>query len=427
MNKQTFFIKHLAQWLFEVDWHYNTLVGISIECTNDFPSDGNELINELLLRYPVKPTQNSITNFLLESDRITNWFKFKINRPTIKRFSLKPKPSSLIEKPLPTIDSVGDLAEWLSLSVSELDWFTQCWREDAFSSEHFKHYRYDLLEKRSGGMRLIEKPKTKLKKVQHKIYHEILCTLNTHPAAHGFCIGRNCVSHASNHIGKRYLMSYDIADCFHSINWPLIKAVFLRLGYTTEVASYLTALCTHRVQLNYKTWRLFNSAQQSRLKQRHLPQGAPTSPALANAALHRLDFRLAGLAKKLDMDYSRYADDIALSSNTHRDWRFLEPLIGSICLDEGISLNYNKTRIKRSHQKQRLVGIVVNTKTNIDRQYFDSLKATLINCKRYGLDSQNRNGHAHFREHLYGRIQYVKSLNKQRGEKLERIYHEIDV
>ena len=116
-----------------------------------------------------------------------------------------------------------------------------------------------------------------------------------------------------------------------------------------------------------------------------------------------------------------------MSGNRHRDWRFLEPLIGGICLDEGVTLNYKKTRIKRSHQKQRVVGIVVNAKANVDRKYFDTLKATLTNCARYGLDSQNRHEHPQFHAHLLGRIQYVKTLNEQRGLKLEQIYRDIDI
>jgi len=430
VNKQAFFARQLAHWLFKVDWHYNTLLAATIECTSELPDDCDSLINELLLRYPAKPSQTSVTEYLLSSERLANWFGHNLaapsSKPTITRFALQqPSPATHAGTPLPEINTIGDLANWLSLTVSELDWFANFWRTDASTPEHRKHYQYELLEKRQGGVRLIEKPKTRLKQVQQKIYHNMLSTLDTHPAAHGFCKSRNCISHASNHVGKRYVMTYDIADCFHSINWPRVKAVFLQLGYATEVAAYLTALCTHRVQLDYKTRRLFDHAQQELLKQRHLPQGVPTSPALANAVLNRLDRRLSGLANTLEMDYSRYADDIAMSSHSIRDWRFLEPLIGGICIDEGVSLNYKKTRIKRSHQKQRLVGIVVNSEPNIDRQYFDELKAILTNCKRHGIDSQNRDGHPHFRAHLLGRIQYVKSLNKQRGIKLEHIYHEI--
>jgi len=426
VNKQAFFATQLANCLFETDWHFKTLLGASIQSTKNFPNDGDTLINELLLHYPFKPSLVAITEFLLASERLAQWFTRYSDRPRIIRFALQPSINAQhTNQPLPDINTVGDLAEWLSLTMTELDWFTNRWRSDASTPEHLRHYHYDFLKKRDGGIRLIEKPKVRLKILQRNIYQQMLMPLETHPAAHGFCKDRNCVSHASKHVGKQYLISYDIADCFHSINWPTIKAVFRRLGYADEVAVYLTALCSHQVQLDYKTRRLFNRTQRERLTQRHLPQGAPTSPALANAALSRLDLRLSGLANTLDMDYSRYADDIALSSDEHRDWRFLEPLVGGICLDEGVSLNHRKTRIKRAHQKQRLVGIVVNRKTNIDRQYFDVLKATLTNCKRHGIESQNQERHPHFRAHLLGRIQHVKSLNEQRGIKLERIFRQI--
>ena len=69
---------------------------------------------------------------------------------------------------------------------------------------------------------------------------------------------------------------------------------------------------------------------------------------------------------------------------------------------------------------------MVSSKTNVDRKYFDRLQAALPNCKRYGLSSQNRQGHPNFRAHLVGRIQYVKSLNKQKGLKLEQIFQQIN-
>jgi len=385
VSKQAFFAQQLARWLYTAEWHFTTLLGITVECTQHLPDDCDALINELLQRYPAKPSQTEISEFLRASARLANWFHHELNNPTLTRVTIEQPVSDaqaaeqLINKQLPIIATVGDLAHWLSLTMPQLDWLANLWRHDTSTPDHLKHYQYELLEKRDGGMRLIEKPKARLKQIQRKIYQHILTSADIHPAAHGFYKGKNCLSHASNHVGKRYLMLYDITDCFHSISWPAVKSVFIRLGYSQEVSTYLTALCTHRVQLDTKTLQQFNRAQQARLKQRHLPQGAPSSPMLVNAVLHRLDLRLTGLANKLDIDYSRYADDIAMSSNTHRDWRFLEPLVGSICLDEGVTLNYRKTRIKRRHQKQRLVGVVVNNKPNVDRAYFDALKATLTN------------------------------------------------
>ncbi len=435
VNKQVFFARQLAAWLYQADWHYKTLLAIVIEYVDHLPKDGNALVNELLLHYPVKPTERKLTDFLNSSARVSNWFATN-PVPTIKHLSLASErftdhptdhTKGKTTKRLPIIDTIGDLAEWLSLSLPELDWFANFWRFDTATPEHLKHYQYQLLEKQDGHIRLIEKPKTRLKQLQRKIYEEILATVKTHSAAHGFCPGRSCLSHASIHTNKRYVMSYDIEQCFQSIGWLQVKTVFLRMGYPAKVSTYLTALCTHSVQLNTRQLMNFDASQRARLRQRHIPQGAPGSPALTNIILYRLDQRLTGLANSLGLNYSRYADDIAMSGNAHRDYRFLQPLIGGICLDEGVTLNNRKTRITRSHQKQRLTGIVVNNKPNIDRKQFDVLKATLTNCARYGLQNQNRNNHPDFDAHLLGKIQYVKSINKQKGVKLERIYQSISL
>jgi len=428
VTRRVFFSNQFAKWLFHSRWHYKTLLSVAIETVENFPDDGDSLINELLLRHPTKPSEIEIADFLCASQRLLNWFRHDHAIPNILRFNLDhPRSAEVPDRQQPRIDTPGDLAHWLSITKAELDWFANLWRFDAATPEHLKHYRYQLLEKRDGSMRLIEQPKTTLKRLQRQIYQDILSSLDTHPAAHGFCKNRNCLSHASLHVGKRYLLTFDIAQCFQSIGRLKVYSVFKRLGYPDAVARYLTALCTHRVHLEQAELKLFDRAQRERLKHRHLPQGAPSSPALTNAVLYGLDQRLTGLAKSLGLRYSRYADDIAMSGNRHRDWRFLGPLVGGICLDEGVTLNFKKTRIKRSHQKQRLVGIVVNNKTNVDRQYFDTLKATLTNCAKYGLNSQNRSGHPHFRAHLLGQIQYVKTLNEQRGLKLESIYRAIDL
>jgi len=427
VNKKVYFSKQLAQCLFHVDWHYSTLLSITIESVADLPDDCDALINELLLLHSKKPSEKNITEYLLSSERLAAWFRLNASPPAIIRFNLdSPKFSEQVSSRYPKIDTPGGLADWLSITHAELDWLANFWRYDAAAPEKLKHYRYQLLEKRDGRMRLIEKPKANLKRLQRKIHEEILSVRQTHPAAYGFCKGRSCLSHASVHVEKQYLLKFDIAECFQSIGWLKVKSVFKRMGYPDAVSTYLAALCTHSVRLEQAAFNLFDPAQRERYRQRHLPQGAPSSPALANAVLHQLDLRLSGLAKHLDLDYSRYADDIAMSGNKHRDWRFLESVIGGICLDEGVVLNYRKTRINRTHQRQRLVGIVVNRKTNIDRRYFDTLKATLTNCARHGLDSQNRDANPQFRAHLLGRIQYVKSLNEQKGLKLEKIYLEID-
>lgn len=425
MNR-AFFCKQLAAWFTCVDWHYSTLLSAAIEYVSDLPDDCDYLINELLQAHTTKPTEHTIAECLYSSRRLKSWFGHGASSPSIKRINLESSTyTSLVDSRLPSINTSGDLAQWLSISPAELEWYANLWRFEPGTPTHLRHYRYELLHKRGGGIRLIEMPKSNLKRLQRQIYQQMLPGLDIHPAAHGFCRGRSSVSHAACHTGKKYLLLFDIAHCFQSIGWKSVTSVFRSMGYSYSISTYLSALCTHSVNLDRKQLCQFDNVHKELIKKRHLPQGAPTSPALANVALHRLDSRLTGLANKLGLTYSRYADDMAMSGNCHRDWRFLEPIVGHICLEEGLALNYRKTRIRRSHQKQRLVGTVVNKKINVDRQYYDALKATLTNCVRFGIDSQNHKKHPNFQAHLLGRINYVKSLNQYRGEKLEAIYKKI--
>ena len=116
---------------------------------------------------------------------------------------------------------------------------------------------------------------------------------------------------------------------------------------------------------------------------------------------------------------------LAFSGDVHRNWKFLESLVGAICLEEGFTLNHRKSRCLRPHQRQILTGVVVNEKTNIDRRYYDRMKAVLTNCARDGLDSQNHSNHQDFKAHLLGCLQFVKSLSSKKGAKLEAIYNRI--
>ena len=151
----------------------------------------------------------------------------------------------------------------------------------------------------------------------------------------------------------------------------------------------------------------------------HLPQGAPTSPAIANLCVFRLDLRLAGLARAAGAQYTRYADDLAMSGEDDfaRYARWLVPRAAAIATDEGFAVNHRKTRIMRRSQRQHLAGVVLNQRPNIRREQFDQLKATLFNCVQRGPASENRDGHSNFRAHLAGRIAHVQSLHAARGKR----------
>jgi hypothetical protein len=161
--------------------------------------------------------------------------------------------------------------------------------------------------------------------------------------------------------------------------------------------------------------------------QPHLPQGAPTSPALANLAAYRLDARLAGLARAFEAKYTRYADDLTFSGGDRLAPRLVRFVahVGAIAIEEGFAVQHRKTRVMRPGVRQHVTGVVVNDHPNVARDAFDRLKAILHNCVRHGPAAQNRAGHADFRAHLAGRVAHVVMLNPARGARLRALFEQI--
>jgi RNA-directed DNA polymerase len=169
-------------------------------------------------------------------------------------------------------------------------------------------------------------------------------------------------------------------------------------------------------------WRLAR-----RLESRHLPQGAPTSPALANLAAFRLDVRLAALATTVGARYSRYADDLAFSGDAGLAVRArrLIRLVSRIAREEEFTLRAGKTRVMRRSSRQLLAGVVVNERPSVRRADYDRLKAILHLCGTLGPASQNTADHPDFRAHLLGRIAWVAHLHPARGAKLRALFEQI--
>jgi len=327
---------------------------------------------------------------------------------------------------VPRLESAGDLAYWLGLAPEELDWFADlkglCTKA---VNPRLQHYHYRVLRKVSGGARLIEQPKPRLKEIQRRVLRDILDRVPPHPAAHGFVQGRSIRTYSAPHVGQRVVLRMDLRDFFPSFPAASIQAVFRTMGYPDSVASLLAGLCTTAAARGI----LKLAAGELRIYAfPHLPQGAPASPSLANICSRRVDCRLTGLAESAGAVYTRYADDLAFSGGEEFERRVERFSIhaAAILRDEGFSVNHRKTRIMRQSVRQHLAGLVANQRLNIRRSEFDALKAILTNCARFGPESQNREGHPHFRQHLEGRVAFAESIHPARGKRLQEIFARIE-
>jgi hypothetical protein len=335
---------------------------------------------------------------------------------------------------VPAIDSPGDLAKWLGLDPGELRWFADL-KALGYkrSGEQLRHYHYRILAKRFGSVRLIEAPKPRLKDLQRQILLWILDRIPPHPAVHGFVKGRSIKTFVAPHVGQRVVLRMDLRDFFPTFGGVRIQNLFRTLGYPEAVADLLGGVCTNATPRD--VWNEVAAdlgpvcvVEARRLYARpHLPQGAPTSPALANISFYRLDCRLAALAEFAGASYTRYADDLAFSGGEGFE-KSVERFglhVAAILLEEGFAVNHRKTRVMRQGVRQHLAGLVTNQRPNIARRDFDQLKAVLTNCVRLGPVSQNREGRPRFRAHLEGRVAFVEMVNPNKGKRLREIFERI--
>ncbi len=339
--------------------------------------------------------------------------------------------------PVPKIETESELAAWLNVTVGELEWFSDLKRLNArvgSGDGQVGHYHYRILAKEGGNIRLIEAPKARLKGLQRVILAELLEKIPSHLAAHGFLKGRSIKTFAAPHVGMRVALRMDLRDFFPSITGPRVQAFFRTAGYPDRVADLLGGLCTNAAprRMWAKLGRELDPLKMAEARAlyawRHLPQGAPTSPALANLCAWRVDCRLNGLAVAAGAIYTRYADDLAFSGDAEfeRGVERFATRAAAILLEEGFSVHHRKTRVMRQGVRQYLAGLVINERVNTVRADFDRLKATLTNCVRHGAESQNREGHPAFRIHLVGKISFVEMVNPAKGARLRKIFDQID-
>jgi hypothetical protein len=359
--------------------------------------------------------------------------------------------------PVPPIDDLAALATWLGVTPDHLAWFAdRRSMERTAPDERLRHHHRRWARTAGGGLRLIEAPKRELKDLQRQVLHHILDQVPVHPAAHGFRPGRSALTAAAAHAGRRVVLCLDLEAFFASVGVGRVHGIFRLAGYPEPVAHTLAALCTTVTPLaalrqapavpagpgtgggppggtpaGPGTGGVDGPVDRRRrllqhLARPHLAQGAPTSPALANLSAFGLDRRLAGLARRLGGTYTRYADDLVLSSDVRLDLERVERAVHDIARDEGFRLHRGKSRVAGAGRRQTVLGLVVNERPNVARTEYDRLRAVLHHAARAGPAAANREGHPDFRAHLLGRISWAGAANPARAARLAGAFAAID-
>ncbi len=251
----------------------------------------------------------------------------------------------------------------------------------------FHRYRQFKIKKKSGGFRQITAPRNQSFMMLLQSVNEILKAMYT-PSnyAMGFTEQRSVVTNAAVHKGQNYVFNIDLKDFFPSVEQGRIlkRLTLAPFNFSSQIALLISGLCSMRV----KREQVIETKQHDLDKHFMyvLPQGAPTSPIITNMICDTLDHRLAGLAKRFGLHYTRYADDITFSSmhNVYAENGAFRKELVRIIKGQGFTINDAKTRLQKHGSRQEVTGIIVNDKLNVTKKYVREIRSLLYIWGKYG-------------------------------------------
>ena len=241
-------------------------------------------------------------------------------------------------------NAVIEIAENIGVPVSKLymlsnNHITRKKRKDV----KYSNYHTVIIHRGRGHRnRTIHIPNDFLKFVQRRILDSYLYQLEVSDYSTAYSKGSSLLDNASPHIGKECILKLDISHFFDSIDDDMVYLVMKQLRFSVPATSLLTNICTYNGQL---------------------PQGAPTSPYIANLVMKHFDEKIGHWCKERNIAYTRYCDDMTFSGNK-ADIRRVHIVrkVKSMLYRMGFALNDNKTVYITSSQQQRVTGVVVNEK-----------------------------------------------------------------
>jgi RNA-directed DNA polymerase len=298
-------------------------------------------------------------------------------------------------------------------------------------------YKTFTIPKKTGGDRTISTPVSALKIIQWKLNQLLTAVYEVKPSVHGFVPGKNIVTNAKAHAGKRFVLNLDLADFFGSVNFGRVRGLLMKAPYDlpAPVATVLAQICCHEDKL---------------------PQGAPTSPIITNMLCAKMDSQLQRLAKECRATYTRYADDITFSTTLKEfpealayaietedgDKLLLGDRLLGIIAENGFNINEKKVRLQVRGNHQEVTGLTTNQFPNVKRTYVRQIRAMLHAWAKFGLEAAEKEyrekyasksrltskGDINFKQVLKGKIEFlgmVKGKNDVIYQKLLKKFQKI--
>lgn len=297
---------------------------------------------------------------------------------------------------LPVIKSINHLVEVLQITEKQERLY--------FSKEARKRYLYRNVNipKRNGGIRVLNVPILSLKLIQKAINNVILSGFKMSNEANAYIKRKSILTNALPHENAQTLVKIDIKDFFPSINFKHVYNQFRFFGYGEYVSKYLSLLCLD-----------------GDLK---LPQGAPTSPAISNLISIKMDRRISAYCNKKGYTFTRYADDITISSKSKLNFNeiiSMKNFIKIVFQENDFKINDEKFRYFYNGNKLEVTGVIVNNRISAPKNKIREIENAIRYISKYGLEDHMNHLELKYNNyvgHLYGLANYIKMIDKKKGE-----------
>ncbi|WAC28567.1 reverse transcriptase domain-containing protein [Ancylobacter sp. SL191] len=307
--------------------------------------------------------------------------------------------------------SFSDFLAFTSTSAKELSFLSK------YVSIKYKSFH---VPKKKGGTRQLLCPDPRLKYLQRRILLLLNQIYTPLYPVHGFVKGRGIASNALQHQRKPYLLNIDLKDYFGTISRPRVRGALVAMGVEQSIADAICTICT-----------ISNK----------LPQGAPSSPTLSNIVTYKLDRSLTEFCKQHKIMYSRYADDISLSSYRIPSALFKlgDPPSGRLSIDQlsaeflailsqnGFSLNPEKLWLSKRRDRKLVTGLIVNKFVNIERKYIRNVRSSIFRVEKLGIDYANAEFQQRYKTHknihsvIRGRLEWISQIRGKNYEPYRRL------
>lgn len=268
-------------------------------------------------------------------------------------------------------------------------------------------YKRYFIKKKNGGLREIFHPSKELKILQYWICEEVFNRFPVSQYSQAYNKGCSTKKNAIIHKNNNYFLHTDIKNFFPSIKRNHLEKLFKE---NKEI-------CT---DLNLSISDIEFICDVVLYSGKHLVVGSVSSPQISNNVMYSFDLETAEILKKeFNCVYTRYADDILVSSKKYIPDKCIE-ILNETMKQNDFSMNMEKTYYMNKRSRRQVTGIVVDNNSgnlSIGNKKYKSFQRELYN---YLIKNEGSI------KHIKGYLSYIKGTNSKQFDNLVKIYKKYD-